>query len=92
MRAVQAGLDGAGAIGRFVPEGERDGRTPQLSGQACPVRIVDVDHRDRGLEIGEEQALGPVVLLHRLVEIQMVLREVGEHRRGEVDGVGAMQR
>ncbi len=65
---------------------------PDLRGQPCAVGIVDVDHRVCGREIREEQALGPVVLLHRLVEIEMVLGEVGEDGRGEMDRIGAVER
>jgi len=93
VRAVEAGLDRAGAIGGIVleREGDRAAAGGQFSGEPRAVAVVDVDHRVRGREIGEEQALGTVVLLHRLVEVEMVLGQVGEDRGREVDRVGAVK-
>ena len=60
-------------------------------GQARAVGVVDVD-RPRSSRPGLEQPpLGQEVVLHVGVEVEVVLREVGEDRRRPVDGVGAVQ-
>jgi hypothetical protein len=66
-------------------------RVRELRGQAAAVRVVDVDdaHARRG--VGEERALGLEVLLHVAVEVEVVLREVREHRDVPVDRRGAPQ-
>ena len=62
----------------------------ELGGQPRSVRVIDVDHRV--LRRGREQtALGGEVVLHRLVEVEMVLGQIGEDRRREMDRIGAVE-
>ena len=76
-------------VGALEADGHRVG---ELRGQPQPVRVVDVDDADRGRALGEEPALGLEVVLHVGVEVEVVLREVREHRDVPVDGVGARER
>ena len=58
-------------------------------GERAAERIVDVDHR--GVEPGpcEQALLGRAVGLHRAVVVEMIAREIGEHREIERDRVDA---
>jgi len=63
-------------------------RPLELGRQARAVGVIDVD--DRGgwwLPAREQQALGVEVLPHRR-EVEVILGQVGEHRRGEMDRIG----
>ena len=59
--------------------------------QAAAVGVVGVDDGDRGSRL-EEGALGGEVGLHVWMKVEVVLRQVREHRRGEVNRVSAVQR
>jgi hypothetical protein len=75
------------------PEGE-ERRPPgvlELLGQLAPPRVADVYGRRRRCGPDEESALGQEVLLHRPVEVEVVLGEVGEDERVEPDAVEAVQ-
>jgi hypothetical protein len=56
--------------------------------------IVDVDHRDAGPRqlAAEQQLLGLGVLLHRAVEVEVILRQVGERADRELDAGQAVHR
>ena len=69
---------------------ERD-RVREAAREALAVRVVDVDHRGAGLGLDEQPPLGREVVLHRRVEVQVVLGQVREDRDGEVDRVRAPQ-
>ena len=55
------------------PKGDRVGK---LGSEALPVLVADVD--DRTVRLREQAPLGFEVLLHRPVEVEVVLRQVGE--------------
>ncbi len=76
------------AAGRLY--GERD-RTVELARQPRAVGVADVDHAERRAMLGEQAALGQEVILHRVVEVEVVLRQVREDRRREVHRVGATE-
>ena len=88
VRALEARAHVDGAHVGVALDGH--GRDVHLGGQARAPGVVDVDdpHTRAGLE---EPALGEEVLLHRRVEVEMVLAEVREHRDGPVDRVRAVQ-
>ena len=79
-----------GAVGRLAVDRERH-RPGDLAGQAGAVGVVDVDHGDLRPPFGEQQAFRLEVLLHRAVEVEMVLGEVGEDRHREVDRIGPVE-
>ena len=87
---VQAHAFGAhiGAAGESVGDDRRAARCSHGGGAG----IVDVD---RGVPIRihhlEERALGRAVGVQRLVEIQMVLGQIGKHGRAEPAPVHAVQ-
>ena len=79
-----------------VGEPEGDERRPpglrELLGEPAPQLVADV-HSGRGRRrTREEAALGGVVVLHRPVEVEMVLGQVREHERVEADAVESAQR
>ena len=55
-------------------------RQHQLEVERQAVRIIEVDHHRFGLHLGEEDFFGLPVGLHVTVVIEVILREVGEHR------------
>ena len=65
-----------GARGR--ERGDRHGRR---RGKPAPVPVVDVHHPDHGRD--EQRRLGPEVILQIGMEVQMILRQVGEDRHVE---------
>ena len=67
-------------VGVRVGAGVREHRPPGLARQAAAVRVVDVD---RGRGALEQPRLGAVVVLHVGMEVEVVLREVGERGGGE---------
>src|SRR3954470_24980226 len=80
---------GGSELGVGRVEADRDG-VLQLAREPAAVGVVDVDHG--GLRAGREQAaLGGEVVLHRRVEVEVVLREVREDRDVPVDRVGAVE-
>ena len=87
---MQAHAFGAhiGAAGESVGDDRRAARCSHGGGAG----IVDVD---RGVPIRihhlEERALGRAVGVQRLVEIQMVLGQIGKHGRAEPAPVHAVQ-
>ena len=80
------------------PEPEREHPAGERRGPGGPDGIVGVqDGGRRGLpprrqELGEEPPLGDGVLLHRAVEVEVVLGEVREHGHVEGDAVHAVER
>src|SRR4051812_2846601 len=89
-RAARVALDVAGAdlrVHRVDPDADR---VRKVVGEAHPVRVVDVGHGD--LRAGLEQPpLGAEVVLHRRVEVEVVLREVREDGDRPVDRVGPVE-
>ena len=85
-----AELELAGAVVRGRSQREGDGGG-EVGGQPLPVGVVDVDDADARISL-EQSALGREVVLHVGVEVEVVLREVGEERRREVRAVDAMER
>src|SRR5699024_1656560 len=78
------GVDpGAGRVGRH--------RDLRLAGQAAAPVVVHADDAAPGVRGGEQGALGLVVGLHRAVEVEVVLGEVGEADDVVDDLVGAVQ-
>ena len=76
-------------VGR-VDRDRDDRRAVELACEAGAVGVVDVDDRHR--RAGFEQApLRRVVVVHRRVEVEVVLREVREDRGSPVDRVGAAE-
>src|SRR6185437_16306241 len=64
--------------------GRRDGRRVRvLPGQPRAVRVVDIDDPG-GRATVEQQCLGPEVALHVVVEVQVVLGQIGEGADREV--------
>ena len=63
----------------------------ELLRQSVAVGVVDVDDRPLRVEFHEQLALGVEVVLHRRMEVEMVLRQVREDRGGEMDRVGAVE-
>ena len=64
----------------------------QLRGKLFPPLVADVHRGRRRLRAREEPALRLEVLLHRAVEIEVVLAQVGEDERVEADTVEAAER
>jgi hypothetical protein len=79
---VEAHVEGA-VVGVRV-DGIGGRRDVELAGQPLPVRVVDVDDR-RSASLREQALLGGVVVLHRRMEVQVVLGQVGPDADGEVD-------
>ena len=91
--AVSADLETLGANLCRLREPERDERrtvhVKQLRGELFPQRIADVDRGRRRLGAYEESALRLEVLLHRAVEIEVILAQVREDERVEAHAVEA---
>ena len=88
-------LDGADTRAGAEPEGEHVHGEPVHHRR--PGRIVGVDHRcPRGLrrfgEQLEQPPLGEPIALERAVEVEMVLRQIREHRHVEREPLGARER
>ena len=62
-------------------------RDPGLGQQPRPHRVVGVDDAPDGPVRGEQRRLGREVRLHRPVEVEVVVAEVGEDGHVEVDAV-----
>ena len=80
-----------GAVVGGRVEGERP-RVLDLAREPPPVGVADVDDADsrrRALAGQEQQALGEEVVLHARMEVEVVLRQVREHGRGEANPAGA---
>ena len=75
-------------------EGDESRAEPVRVGELHAPRIVHVDHRVGALlhlpQSAEQLRLGGEILLHRLVIVQVVLREVGEHADIVVDAPHAL--
>ena len=81
MTPPPADLDRVRAnVGVRFGAGVREHRPPGLARQPAAVRVVDVD---RGRGALEQPRLGAVVVLHVGMEVEVVLREVGERGGGE---------
>ena len=70
----------------------RAARLDQLERQPAAVLVADVDRRRRRLGAGEQPALRLVVVLHRPVQVEVILREVREDERVEAHPVEPVQR
>jgi len=88
-RSREAALQAAGPVRGAGVDGDRHG-VGELCRQSRAIRVVHVGdgHSGPGLP---EPALGREVGFHRVVEVQVILGQVGEDRRRPVDGVGAVQ-
>ena len=64
-------------------------RTSLLLQHELTCRIVQIGHA--GLALMEQQRLGIPICFHGLVEIQMILRQIGERTDGKFDAVYAIQ-
>ena len=84
---------------RVRHEAVRERRLPQsaqLVGEAPPVRVGDVDGRGWAASLGsrldEQPSLGVEVLVHRAVEVEVILAQVREDERAEANVVQPMLR
>ena len=80
---------------RVVREPERQQRgagRPELLGEPSTVLVADVDGRGRRSSPQEQPPLGVEVVLHRRVEVEVVLAQVREDERREPDPVEAPER
>ena len=78
-----------GQVGRVLVAGEGHARTLGVSEHRLRRRIVQIDHAlvaDR-----EQDRLGLTVCLHGLVEIQVILGQVGERAHCKADAVHAVE-
>ena len=67
---------------------QREGdRCLEIVCQPAPIGVVDVDDAMARPRIGEQASLGGEVILHRWMEVEVILGQVGERRDLEVDGV-----
>ena len=83
-----------GAVVRRGVDRERP-RPLDLPREPPTIGIADVDDahpRRRAFAGQEQQALGEKVILHRRMEVQMVLRQVREDGRGKANAAGAPER
>ena len=80
-----------GVVGEAEGDQRRTACLLELVGELPAPGVADVHCRRRRRRTGEEPPLRHVVLLHRAVEVEMVLRQVREHERVEADAVEAMQ-
>ena len=80
-----------GVVGQA--EGDQRGavRERELLGQPPSPLVADVDGGRSRRRAGEELALRGEVVLHRLVEVEVVLAEVREHERVEANTVEAVE-
>ena len=89
--AVRPQLEALGPHLRRVREPEGDERRPprldELEREPAAVLVAHVHRRRRRLRAGEEAALRLVVVLHRPVQVEVILREVREDERVEADAV-----
>ena len=86
-----SGRTSAASVSPNVTSGAR-ARLGELEREPAAVLVADVDRRRRRLRAGEEPALRLVVLLHRPVQVEVILREVREDERVEADAVEPPQR
>src|SRR5207245_7180090 len=80
-------LEGAGADLGVVGEAERQ-RVGTVGGEPAPPRVADVDRSGRPA-LEEQAPLRVEVALHRPVEVEVVLAQVGEDERGGATAVKA---
>ena len=88
-RIGDSGAQIAGAVVGIAVQGEGHGGR-ELGLETAAVGAVDVDDRDRRTGL-EEAALGGEVVLHRRMEVEVVLGQVGEDGGGEMRAVGAVE-
>ena len=93
--AVRAHLQIIGAhLGAFR-EAERDHGRPrrldELDREPAPVLVADVDGGGRRSSSGEESSFRLVVLLHRPVQVEVILREVREDEHVEAHAIESPQ-
>ena len=89
-------LEALGPDLRLRSQPERDERRAvrvvELEREPATVLVADVHRRRWRRDPGEEPALRLVVVLHRPVQVEVVLREVREHERVEAHPVEPTQR
>ena len=76
------------------PEGDerRAVEVLEVGGEPSPPLVADVDRRRRRRRAREEAPLRVEVLLHRPVQVEVVLAQVREHERVEADAIEPPQR
>ena len=92
-RGVEAHIACAEIGADALPVGDHRHLSLEALAQAMAIAVVDIDDRAASLlplggEAFEKRGLGLEVLLHRLVIIEMVLREIRENGRVEFDARG----
>ena len=80
-----------GVVGEAERDQRRAPRLLELVGELPAPRVADVHRGRRRRRAREEPPLRHVVLLHRAVEVEVVLRQVREHERIEADAVEPVQ-
>ena len=94
--AVRADLEILRPDLRLSVERERDERRAvqvlEVGGEPSTPLVADVDRCRRRRRAGEEPPLRVEVLLHRPVQVEMILAQVREHERVEADAVEPAQR
>ena len=94
--AVRGDLEILGPHLRSAVERERDERRAmqvlEVGGEPTAPLVADVDRRRRRRWTGEEPPLGGEVLVHRPVQVEMILAEVREDERVEADAVEPSER
>ena len=86
----------SGRISAVLVEPERDERRAvevlELVREPPPPLVADVDRGRRRRRAGEEPSLRVEVVVHRPVQVEVVLAQVREHERVEADAVEPAQR
>ena len=75
----------------WLVRGYRDDRDLRLSGEPAPVFVIDHDDATTGALLGEQRGLRREVVIEIVVEIQVVLGQVGKPGDVEHDGVDTPQ-
>jgi hypothetical protein len=75
----------------WLVRGYRDDRDLRLSGEPAPVFVIDHDNATTGALLGEQRGLRREVVIEIVVEIEVVLGQVGKPGDVEHDGVDTPQ-
>jgi len=62
---------------------------PRVEGELPAESVVDIDHPRHQVVSREQPRLGRAVAVHRAVIVEMIAREIGEHRGVEPHGAHA---
>ena len=81
-----------GSVGEAERDQRRAARLDELERQPAAVLVAHVHRRRRRLGAREQAALRLVVVLHRPVQVEVILREVREDERVEAHPVEPVQR